>query len=339
MELNKPLVSVVMPVFNAEAYILESVNSMLNQSYIHLELIIVDDACTDSTMEKIQMIKDDRIVILRQTNNSGLASCLNQAIRYAHGAFLARMDADDISLPDRIEQQLLAMEREPTVAVLGTGMQYFGASTYKNYFPPSHELCKSKLLFNVCCGHSSILMKREVFEKNENFYNAALEQYSEDYDLFVRLIGQYRFMNLQKLLVRYRTYPPSLKKYAEDRRRTNSKAVRNRMLGAMGVYPSEQEQVIHQLGADLTIHKDKTPLNDIAAWFDFLLEKNKSSGYFNEASLKVILSEQLFMQVYHNAHLNVNLEEFRHFNFFSDYRIPPYLSLRRRAKWALNLFR
>jgi len=116
-----PQVSVIMPAYNAEKYIGEAIESILNQTYKDFELIIVNDASTDSTGSIIKTYaeKDERIVVLENEQNLNIAGSLNRAISAAKGEFLARMDADDIALPERLEIQSKAMQENPKVAVVG----------------------------------------------------------------------------------------------------------------------------------------------------------------------------------------------------------------------------
>jgi glycosyltransferase involved in cell wall biosynthesis len=336
--MNKPLVSVILPVHNAASYVEEAVQSILNQTYGNLELIVVDDGCTDSSMDKIHSLSDSRIVVIRNPSNSGLAASLNVAIGRASGSFLARMDADDISSPVRIEQQLRALEENPSVSVLGTGLRYFGFSAYKNYFPLTHDLCKAKLLFNVCFGHSSLMFRKEVFARPENLYNHEFKQYSEDYDLYVRLVTQYQFANLKNLYVRYRTFKPALKEEAEDKRRINSRLVRNRFLNAMGVVPSAGEMEMHCQAADFAAGLEKKTIMEIASWFDRLFQANNQSGFIDRAALKATLGEQLYLLVYKNPHLAGTVKALRDFNFFADYQVPVGLSFRYKVKQVKSLF-
>lgn len=110
---NSPLVSVVLPAYNAGNYVLEAVNSILNQTFVNIELIVVDDCSTDDTLQKLQSLDDNRIKIILQKENKGYPWAMNEAIALARGKYIARMDADDISHPQRIEKQISFLESNP----------------------------------------------------------------------------------------------------------------------------------------------------------------------------------------------------------------------------------
>ncbi|MCR5137635.1 MAG: glycosyltransferase [Oscillospiraceae bacterium] len=117
---REPLVSVIMPAYNAEAYVSEAVSSILNQSWQNFELIIVDNASTDATCDVIRRFSDPRIRFLKNDRNIGVAGSTNRAVGVSRGEYLALMDADDVSLPDRLKAQVTALEDNPEIMVLGT---------------------------------------------------------------------------------------------------------------------------------------------------------------------------------------------------------------------------
>ena len=329
---NAPLISVLMPVYNAASYVEEACRSILAQAYTNLELIIVDDASTDDSICQVEQIKDSRIRILKNEYNMGLAASLNKSIRQASGQYLARMDADDICLPDRMMIQLQAMEKNPHISLLGTGLQYFNASKYKNFFPEGHAMCKAKLLFNVCFGHSSLMFRRAVFENDSNLYNSSLRQYSEDYDLYSRLVDQFQFGNLKNLLVRYRTFNKSVKDEAESKRKANSRMVRNRLLLAMGIPENKLNMAVHAKASDLLRLESKSEYLEIGEWFEFLADSNKRTNYFDQSSLDVQLASQLFEIAYHNPHLRLRLSQLEDYSFFNKQDV----SLRLKAKFLIK---
>jgi len=120
---NNPLVSVVMPCYNANKYVQAAIESILRQTYDNLELIVVDDKSSDNSVEIINNFQDSRLRLLRNPTNQGVTRTLNRAIRVAEGEFIARMDADDLCEPTRIERQAEAMRRDPALAVVGTGVK------------------------------------------------------------------------------------------------------------------------------------------------------------------------------------------------------------------------
>jgi glycosyltransferase involved in cell wall biosynthesis len=301
--MQKPLVSVIMPVYNVAPYAAEALSSILNQSYQELEIIIVDDACTDNTIDIIAGFKDSRIKIIRNEKNSGAAASRNNAIKVATGTFLAIMDADDIALPSRLDRQVAYMQANPQTDVLGTAMQYFGTSRYLNYFPESHDGCKAMLLRNVCFGHSTVMFRRHVFDDGTAYYNPSLRQYSEEYDLWCRLVDRFKFANLNEPLLLYRTFPKSIKSDAEEKRITNSEKIREAfVVNQLGEISAELKQ-LHNRAAAMANNLTATELQFIDEWFGNILQINANRQSFNQHALQQFLARWFFEICYTNARL------------------------------------
>ena len=121
------LVSVILPVFNQEKEVGDSIESILNQTYPHIELIIIDDASKDKTLEVCRKYeeKDSRVIVLKNAQNQGLSFCVNKGVASAKGGYIARMDSDDISLEQRIEKQVNVFKVNPAIDVVGTGINIY----------------------------------------------------------------------------------------------------------------------------------------------------------------------------------------------------------------------
>jgi glycosyltransferase involved in cell wall biosynthesis len=295
---RQPLVSILMPVYNAAAYIATSLSSILTQDYTEIEVIIVDDGSTDQSIDIVQSFFDSRIIIVKKPENLGLAASLNKAIGVSSGIFLARMDADDISHPSRISRQVNFMLKNPDVDVLGTSMQYFGESRFLNHFPETHEACRSYLMFNVCFGHPTVMFRRYVFDWQENFYNPDLQQYSEEYDLWCRLVNKYRFHNLGEVLLFYRTYPHALKSDAEHKRKKNSSEIRKKYLTSQLGDINDMDWSVHSRATFLTEFNSIQDIRMIDLWFKRLLELNVRVNVFNQGILNAQLAELFFEVCY-----------------------------------------
>lgn len=120
---SSPQVTVLLPVYNGEKYIAQAIESILNQSFRNFELRIIDDGSKDSSVKIVQSYSDPRIRIVKNPQNLGLVQTLNRGITLIKSEYLARMDADDIALPDRLEKQLLFMQARPEVGLLGGAIQ------------------------------------------------------------------------------------------------------------------------------------------------------------------------------------------------------------------------
>lgn len=196
-----PLVSVIMPVYNGEKYISESIESILHQTYKNFEFIIIDDGSTDSTSVLLSdyQKKDPRIKVKRFEKNQGLTICLNIGIKLARGEYIARMDADDISLPSRFEKQVEFLEKHPHVAVLGTSFSLIdqnGSTLRKYFFSNNHNILKWNLLFfNPIC-HPSVVFRASTIREIGGYSSDLMR--AQDYDLWWRVCRIAELSNLQE---------------------------------------------------------------------------------------------------------------------------------------------
>jgi glycosyltransferase involved in cell wall biosynthesis len=201
---NEPKVSVVMSVYNSEKYLRESVNSVLNQSFTDFEFVIINDGSTDGTREILESYNDPRIILIHQ-ENMGLTKSLNKGITLARGEYIARQDADDISMLERLEKQLEFLEKNKNVALLGTAAQiiYNRGILLKTTINPCDYASIKNLLKNTNCFiHGSVMFKREVFFELGGYREFFLT--SQDYDLWLRFAEKFEVANLLIPLYKFR---------------------------------------------------------------------------------------------------------------------------------------
>ncbi|WP_051608621.1 glycosyltransferase [Selenomonas sp. FC4001] len=200
-----PLVSVLMPVYNAETYLYEAIISILNQSFEDFEFLIVDDGSTDHSMDIVHKFDDYRIKILHNDGNRGLVYSLNRGIKEAKGKYIARMDADDVSRPERLAKQADYMERHPDVAVCGSFIQTFFKNVINSCqtYPVRDEEIKGMMLFQSAFAHPAVMIRRDMLVLSNLYYREEMK-HAEDYDLWSRMMQKYRFYNIPEVLLNYR---------------------------------------------------------------------------------------------------------------------------------------
>lgn len=202
---ENPLVSVLMSTYNRYDFLRESVESILNQTYSNLELIVVLEFCENQ--EKIEQIlnsyHDKRIRIIKNKEKLGFPRSLNVGFDLAKGKYVARMDDDDISLPQRLEKQVEFMEENPEIGACGTRAEFFMyASGVFEYIPTDPEDVKVKMLsFSTIC-HPSIMMRKKSFDQYNLRYDP--DYFTEDYELWSRAIKYFKIANLDEILLMYR---------------------------------------------------------------------------------------------------------------------------------------
>jgi len=205
----RDLVSVIIPAYNAEAYILKAINSILNQTYKNVEVIITDDCSTDKTYQILQSIKDDRIRLYRNENNSGVSFTLNNCIQNSTGSLIAVMHADDIAYPDRIKLQAEFLRANKSLGVIGSQCEIIDeedklVSLYPVY-TDTYELLLETLLKKIPFPHPSVMYRREAVV-NVDLYNSAYDG-MEDHDMWLRLAAAgYKFGNIAEPLLKYRRH-------------------------------------------------------------------------------------------------------------------------------------
>ncbi|MBI2720866.1 MAG: glycosyltransferase [Bacteroidetes bacterium] len=214
---NSPLISVLLPVYNAGKFLHESIESILNQTFSDFELIIINDGSKDNSKEIINSFNDTRIVFIDQ-ENIGLAASLNKGLGLARGKFIARQDNDDISLSQRFEKQLMFFEKNPNVALLGTAAEITdeqGRPTGRFHRHSSDSLTlKFTLLFNNPFVHSSVMFRKSVIEKTGSYSTDTAV--FEDYDLWSRIARVASVSNLNEYLLKYREVLTGMSKSAAD---------------------------------------------------------------------------------------------------------------------------
>ena len=206
-------ISMIMPVYNSERYVSIAIESILTQTFQDFEFIIVNDGSTDSSLEVIQrfQVKDSRIRIL-DLPHQGITKSLNSAIRIAQGKYIARMDADDISMPERLEKQYHYMEAHPEIAVCGSGALIIdedGDVIRKDRVVCTHENIEKRHLSGKCSlKHSSVIIRASILRK-VNGYNEELP-YAQDFDLWFRIGEIGKLVNLPNALIKFRRNPNSV---------------------------------------------------------------------------------------------------------------------------------
>ncbi len=218
ISMKSPKVSVVMAVKDGEKYLRTAIDSILAQTFSDFEFIIIDDGSKDATVNIINEYSDSRIVLLSNQSSLGLSRSLNLGLEKACGEYVARMDADDISLPHRLDLQVSYLDAHPDIAVLGTGFSFIDANgvlLQDWQFPLSHEIITWSLPFYNPVAHPSVVMRTSVI-KTLGAYNPELRR-SQDYDLWWRVSFSSQLANLENTLLLLRQHQTQVsREYGAD---------------------------------------------------------------------------------------------------------------------------
>ena len=222
-------ISVIMPVYNAEKHLEEAIESVLNQTHNNFEFIIINDGSIDKSLEIIYKYqkKDKRIVLINR-KNKGLITSLNEGVEKSSGSYIARMDADDISLAHRFERQIKLMELENLDICGGhfLSINNFGEPISLNLTPIGHDLCTLSLISKVPFAHPSVMIRKSFLKKNDIKYGQSLNNKAEDFDLWIRLHEKgAKFSNVNEIIFKYRIVKNSLSKINNLKIKQETKAM------------------------------------------------------------------------------------------------------------------
>lgn len=215
----KDKISVIMPTYNAELYLRQAVESILNQTYADFEFIIIDDGSTDRTEEIIKSYPDSRILYLKNKQNLGIVKTLNIGLMAARGEFIALMNADDISSSERLEKQYKFLQRKKDVSLVGSSAEYINqeGGLLKNEIKSSnYNLIKWQMLFDFSFINGSIFFRSEIL-KNLIGYKEIEGDCVEDYEFLLRVCEKYQVSNIKDKLYRYRVYGSSVSSLKKER--------------------------------------------------------------------------------------------------------------------------
>ena len=273
-----PLISVVMSVYNGEKYLAEAIKSILSQTYKSFEFIIINDGSTDKSLEIIHHYQelDDRIVLISRENR-GLIASLNEGIKKAQGKYIARMDADDSSLPTRLEEQVEFMENNTDIGISGCAVIRFGENIKTLYgsLLKNNEAIKSELLFSSPFAHPSVIMSRKVILKYNLFYDNNF-LHAEDFELWTRMAKVTKMANLSKPLLKYRVVASSITREANkniEERYLIHKKIFSTYCKELGTQNSEKENKLHfNIAIHERIKKQEIYFEELEKYFNKLID-------------------------------------------------------------------
>jgi glycosyltransferase involved in cell wall biosynthesis len=290
--MDRPKVTVLMPVYNGEKYIGKAIDSILCQTFSNFEFLIINDGSTDQSANIVNSYNDSRIILIHNERNIRLISTLNKGLKIARGQYIARMDCDDISLPERLMRQYDFMEKNLDVGIVGSWMQIVDENEIPirlvRYTAPPEQI-PSILLFDNYFSHPSVFIRRSCLpsEGYRLFFD-----YAEDYDLWVRVAENSKLCNLQQVLIKYR-------EHSSNTSQANTKIVENTVhkimsyqLKNIGIYPTEKDLELHYRIGQLKVKFSYLFLEDVESWLFKIYSSNKIVQYYDDVSLKKIIAER-----------------------------------------------
>lgn len=290
--MEKSLVSVIMATHNTPLeYLKESIESILMQTYANFEFIIIDDASTDEIDQLIKAYNDKRIKLIRNEINLGLTKSLNIGIKFSQGEYIARMDADDISLPNRFELQVEYLKKNPLASVLGTRAVKFGdeEKVLKSYLKETREEQQIKLFYyNIGLIHPTLMIRREFLEKHSIRYNEKLRK-TQDYGLWVECIKYTKLHIVNTVLLKYRTHLKQISRANTSEQSKYGSMVRLSQLKDLDIELDTEVEKIHSNFCNGISCKN---IERTKKWKDTLIHQNDKLRTFD---VKLFRNETQYM--------------------------------------------
>jgi glycosyltransferase involved in cell wall biosynthesis len=283
-----------MAVHNGLPYLAAAIESILSQTFADFEFIIVDDASSDDSNSILHGYGDTRLTLLRNKRQIGLARTLNKAVARADGNYIARMDHDDISLPDRIERQVEYLEGNPKIDVVGTWAETIGPRPKQVWRPPlTHDEIRSELVFNPAFIHSSVMFRKQTFLKTRLRYNPDLNR-AQDYDLWCKAEKRLRFANIGEVLLQYRVHPDQVGSIHSGEQRRTAEKIRMNQLSKLALRLQKNNEKLHH---EISLWKFPGSINSLAKikeWLQILSDGNARTKHLPITVFEITLSKRWY---------------------------------------------
>ncbi|XZQ06178.1 glycosyltransferase family 2 protein [Pedobacter sp. MW01-1-1] len=267
-----------MPVYNCQMYIKDAIDSILRQTHANFELLIIDDCSTDNTLKSIKTYTDRRITLIEKKQKKGLVDSLNIGILTAKGEFIARMDGDDISLPNRFERQISFLKSNPEVSICGSSYQIIGSNKIIP-LPLNPEEIKIALLEYCPMAHPTVMIKAKFLWQYNLIYDSDFET-AEDYELWTRCAWLGRMANLPEPLLLYRLHNAQYSETKKAKQQTKSESIRANVLKKLWEEASIQNHYVQELLFLKGNISDFQQLNNYIKWVEHLLKLNQIKNIF-----------------------------------------------------------
>lgn len=284
--LNSPKISVILPVYNAAQHLREAIDSVLSQTFTDFELIIINDGSTDRSDEIINSFSDSRIVRINHASNRGLIATLNEGLDLARGECIARMDADDLCLPDRFKEQLIWLETHSDTAVLGTFFyQFDGRKRRLIVLPETQDEVRAEMVFRCPLAHPTVMMRASVIRSESYRYDTDF-MHAEDFELWSRIGKRYPIANLAIPLLKYRIHPAQVSNRFAEIKNENRRRIMLRELKELGVENPGARVDLHDRLARGDSMCDINGLQEAELWLKELLKANAKSGVIEQRAFQ-----------------------------------------------------
>ena len=319
-----------MAVHNGEKYIRQALESILNQSYSDFQFIIIDDGSSDETSVIVKSYRDTRIMLIHNKINLGLSRSLNIGLSYTNSQFIARMDADDISYPDRFEKQMTFMINNPQLGALGSSYKVIDEKglVIEHHKQPYNDLSiRWQLLFNNAFCHSSLMIRKRFLDQIGGNYDNLTS--AQDFSLVSRLVKVSKLANLPDFLVMWRKSEQQISSSRKTEQELMASEISmkniNELMGCSFISRSEANNIRKFFYSRVSVSAKDIPL--IEKWiviFHKFIEKNHSRQ--DKLEMKIIISK-FINQIISLLNLNITKRQVRKI-VWACLKIDPYQTIK-----------
>jgi len=223
----------------------EAMKSILNQTFSDFEFLIIDDGSTDQSIDQIMLYDDPRIQLIKNKKNLGQSETLNKGLSLARGEYIARMDQDDISMPERLKKQFEFMENNSNIDVCGSWVQLMGKYDGIVELETDSERIKISLLTNQNLAHPAVMIRKNTLVKYDFNYNPTIT-IGNDYDLWVRMFEYCSFANIPDALIKYRMHDNQYSKIMWEQKNAETNRILTNLLKKIGIHLDDSDLIIHK---------------------------------------------------------------------------------------------
>jgi glycosyltransferase involved in cell wall biosynthesis len=298
----EPTLSIVMPVYNAAPYIREAVQSLLDQTYKDFELIVVDDGCTDESINIIEEFGDERIRILRNERNSGIVFSRNRGTAAAHGRYIAPFDADDIARKDKFEKQIAFLEKNPDFAMLGSWVKIIdeqgrpAGRKWKVNAPP--EKIPAILLFRNYFAQSAMVIRREVLP--EGYYSEGYDVV-EDYKMWIDITSRYKAWNYPDYLLLYRVHSLSATNFKAQRMIERDKMIFRYIYQKLEIEPDEGQLSLLIALKNGNSFENAQRIKELHNFLELIIKRNRKLHVYDQSELARVVYNRFVKACFNQA--------------------------------------
>jgi glycosyltransferase involved in cell wall biosynthesis len=287
-----PLVTVFMPVYNGERYLHKAIDSILKQTYTAFEFLIINDGSIDKSVNIIQSYNDPRIRLVHNEGNLKLITTLNKGLELARGKYIARMDCDDISLPERLKEQVEFMEKNEHIGICGTWVKTLVSGLSLNVrYPTGPEEIKAQMLFRIAIAHPTVMMRASFIKQYKLQYRSTY-LHAEDYELWNRCILLFPLANVPKVLLKYRINRNGISQKQRDTQNQTVKQIYKDNFERLGIDYKEEYGQIHFLVGVPKYPQNKNFSKQAERWLLQIYEANKTAQCYDNDILSRIIGER-----------------------------------------------